>query len=239
MNRDGDGDRPAHDLTHNENSGSPMPQHRELHEDNLNRGVDVHPVNVNGSRGRTLDTANRKIHEAGCHCRHCQDTTCPCCRQMVRVSNPSEETSRAPGVMGLSVRENGRERSHSTTPSHLCPECSARVSPGAQLQAGRQEDGEASPRVRIYRCTPTLRHRSLSWVASRRSLRSLPTDVFEPYLPWSSSFLLLFTVPCNCFNLALVMSGESVPFLFHSFSYIPDCFLESYHCTLYNITNQC
>ena len=156
MNRDGDGDRPAHDLRdgiHNENSGSPVPQHRELHEDNLNRGVDIHPANVNGSRGRTMDTANRNIHEAGCNCGHCQDTTCPSCRQVVRVSNPSEETSGAPGVMGLPARENGRRRSQSTIPSHLCPDCSALVSSGTQLLAGRQEDGEAFPRVRIY-CYP-------------------------------------------------------------------------------------
>ena len=137
---------------HNDNSDSPMSQHRELGEDNLNRGVDVHPANVNGSRGRTMDTANRNIHEAGCHCGHCEDTNCPSCRQVVRVSNPSEETSRDPGVMGLSVRENGRERSQITIP-HLCPECLARVSSEPQLQAGRQEDDEPSPRVRIY-CYP-------------------------------------------------------------------------------------
>ena len=129
---------------HNDNSGSPMSQHRELGEDHLNRGVVVQ---------ETMDTANRNIHEAGCHCGHCEDTTCPSCQQVVRVSNPSEETSGAPGVMGLPARENGRGRSQSTIPPHLCPECSARVSSGTQLLAGRQEDDEASPRVRIY-CYP-------------------------------------------------------------------------------------
>ena len=138
---------------HNDNSGSPMSQHRELGEDNLNRGVDVHPASVNGSRGRTMDTANRNIHEAGCHCGHCQDTTCPSCQQVVRVSNPNEETSRVQGLMGLPARETGQRRSQSTIPPPLCIECSARVSSGPQLQAGRQEDDEASPRVRIY-CYP-------------------------------------------------------------------------------------
>ena len=56
-----------------------------------------------------MDTANGNIHGAVCHCGRCEDTTCPSCELVVRVANPSEEISRAPGVIGLAVRENGRE----------------------------------------------------------------------------------------------------------------------------------